>query len=278
MDSEIFYGFISELFIPHINQIARPKLLILDGHGLHLKIDIINLCRENSIHLYCLPPHTTHFFQPLDVVIFQPVKVHFNKITHLKLATLGTSNPISCCKTNFTRIFKEPWESITIALIKKWFQKHGILPLDRDAIDKRCLSGESANTISPQQQSAATSNPNQQPTNSSNQQLPAPEEDQASPMAMHSNPLVATGVIPANLYNSFIFPEMNQPKQKQPGVVTKSHLLTSDEHIQMYDEKISRKRQEGEAKPKKERWAWAEVSRKRTAEKTKQWSQGKRWT
>ena len=58
---------------------------------------------------------------------------------------------------------------------------------------------------------------------------------------------------------------MNQPKQKQPGVVTKSHLLTGDKHIQMYDEKISKKRQEGEAKPKKERWAWAEVSRKNKA-------------
>ena len=241
MDSEIFYGFISKLFIPHINQIAGPKLLILDGHGLHLKIDIINLCRENNIHLYCLPPYTSHIFQPLDVLIFQPVKAHFNKITHLKLATLGTSNPISCCKTNFTRIFKEPWESITIALLKKGFQKCGISPLDGDAINKRSLSGESANTISPQQQSAATSNPNQQPTNSSNQQLPAPEEDQASPTVMHSNPLVATGVIPVNLYNLFIFPEMNQPKQKQPGVVTKSHLLTSDKHIQMYDEKISKK-------------------------------------
>ena len=206
MDSEIFYGFISKLFIPHINQIAGSKLLILDGHGQHLKIDIINLCRENNIHLYCLPPHTTHIFQPLDVVIFQPVKAHFNKVTHLKLATLGSSNPISCSKINFTRIFKEPWESITIALLKKGFQKCGISPLDGDAINKRSLSGESANTISPQQQSAATSNPNQQPTNSCNQQLPAPEEDQASPTAKHSNPLVATGVIPANLYNSFIFP------------------------------------------------------------------------
>ena len=109
MDSELFYGFISKLFIPHTNRIPGPKLLILDGHGSHLNIDIINLCRENNIHLYCLPPHTTHIFQPLDVVIFWPVKAHFNKITqHLKLATLGSSNPINCCKTNFTRIFKEP--------------------------------------------------------------------------------------------------------------------------------------------------------------------------
>ena len=105
-------------------------------------------------------------------MIFRPVKAHFNKITqHLKLATSGSSNPINCSKTNFTRIFKEPWESVTVALIKKGFQKCGISPLDRDAIDKSRLSGKSANTNSPKQQSAATSNPNQQPTTSSNQQL-----------------------------------------------------------------------------------------------------------
>ena len=187
-------------------------------------------------------------------MIFRPVKAHFNKITqHLKLATLGSSNPINCSKTNFTRIFKEPWESVTVALIKKGFQKCGISPLDRDAIDKSRLSGKSANANSPKQQSAATSNPNQQPTTSSNQQLPAPEEYQTSPTATHSNPLVATGVIPANLYNSLIFPEMNQSKQKQPRVVTKSRLLTSDEYIKMYDEKINKKRQEEETKQKKEK-------------------------
>ena len=252
MDTELFHGFISKLFIPYTNQIAGPKLLILDGHGSHLNIDVINLCRESNIHLYCLPPHTTHIFQPLDVVIFRPVKAHFNKITqNLKLATLGSSNPINCCKTNFTRIFREPWESITVALIRKGFEKCGISPLNRDAIDKSRLSGESANTNIPQQQSATMSSPNQQPTTSSNQQLPAPEEDQSSPMATHSNPLVATGIIPANLYNSFIFPEINQSKQKQPRVVTKSRLLTSDEHIEMYNEKMNKKRQEEEAKQKR---------------------------
>ena len=56
--------------------------------------------------------------KPVDVVIFRPVKAHFNKITqHLKLATLGWSHPINCCKTNFTKIFKDPLESITAVLI-----------------------------------------------------------------------------------------------------------------------------------------------------------------
>ena len=54
MNSELFYGFISKLFIPHTNQIAGPKLLILDGHGSHLNIDTINLCRE-------ITPHHSYF-------------------------------------------------------------------------------------------------------------------------------------------------------------------------------------------------------------------------
>ena len=94
-----------------------------------------------------------------------------------------------------------------------------------------------------------------------------PDEDQTSPM--HSNPLVATGVIPANLYNSFVIPEMNHPKQKLPRVVTKSHLLTSDEHVQMYNKKVSKKRQAEEAKQKrKDEWE------QRKAAKEKQKKQG----
>ena len=60
MDSEIFYGFISKLFIPHINQIAGPKLLILDGHGLHLKIDIIFV--EKTIYTYIVYHPTPPIF------------------------------------------------------------------------------------------------------------------------------------------------------------------------------------------------------------------------
>ena len=131
------------------------------------------------------------------------------------------------------------------------------------------LSGKSANTTNnPQQQSATTSNSNQQPTTSSNQDIPIPEEDQPSPTAKHSNPLVATGVIPANLYETFIFPEINQQK-KQPQVNTKSHVLTSDKQMQMYDEKNSKKREAEDAKQKSK-----DERERRKAEKEKQKKQG----
>ena len=43
MDSELFFAFIKKLFIPHTRTVPGPKLLILDGHGSHLKTDVINL-------------------------------------------------------------------------------------------------------------------------------------------------------------------------------------------------------------------------------------------
>ena len=92
-------------------------------------------------------------------------------------------------------------------------------------------------------------------------------------MATHSNPLVATGVIPANLYNWFIFTEMNQSKQKQPRVVTKSRLSTSDEHIKMYDEKINKKGRK--MKPNKKRKNERE-QRKAEREQQKKQSSGVR--
>ena len=60
----LFYVFIDQSFIPKTKHIWGQKLLILDGHGSHLDINTIQLCKANKIHLYCLPPHTTHISTP----------------------------------------------------------------------------------------------------------------------------------------------------------------------------------------------------------------------
>ena len=43
---------------------ARPVLLIEDGHGSHIAIELIELARANEVYLLCLPAHTTHVLQP----------------------------------------------------------------------------------------------------------------------------------------------------------------------------------------------------------------------
>ena len=53
-------------------------MLILDSHTSHTSIELIELTRENNIHLLCLPPHTMHVLQPLDIGVFKSFKANFS--------------------------------------------------------------------------------------------------------------------------------------------------------------------------------------------------------
>jgi hypothetical protein len=56
------------------NTSGKLCLLIYDGHSSHITSDMVEMVAANNIHLFCLPPHTTHRLQPLDVGIFRPVQ------------------------------------------------------------------------------------------------------------------------------------------------------------------------------------------------------------
>lgn len=49
------------------------RLLILDGHASHISTAAIWFCIASKIIPLCLPLHTTHLLQPLDVGIFAPL-------------------------------------------------------------------------------------------------------------------------------------------------------------------------------------------------------------
>lgn len=68
-----------KLFVQAISPI-RPVLLILDGHTSHITINVIEFARANEIHLLCLPSHTSHVLQPLDVGAFKSFKSFFSKV------------------------------------------------------------------------------------------------------------------------------------------------------------------------------------------------------
>jgi hypothetical protein len=49
------------------------RLLIVDGHGSHLTMDLINYRDDYRIVLAIMPPYSTYTLQPLDVVMFKPL-------------------------------------------------------------------------------------------------------------------------------------------------------------------------------------------------------------
>ena len=78
IDSELFLTWLKKILLKHVVS-QRPVLLFTDGHKSHINLDVVDLCRQNDIILFCLPPHTTHALQPLDVSVFKSLKDHYAK-------------------------------------------------------------------------------------------------------------------------------------------------------------------------------------------------------
>ena len=54
-------------------------MLLFDGHVSHVNGEFLTAYRVLSV---CLPPHTTHFSQPLDVSVFSPLKKAYSEVLH----------------------------------------------------------------------------------------------------------------------------------------------------------------------------------------------------
>jgi len=58
----------------YIRKRSRNRLLILDGHESHQSFDFQAYCLQNNIITLCMPAHSSHKLQPLDVACFRPLK------------------------------------------------------------------------------------------------------------------------------------------------------------------------------------------------------------
>ena len=114
---------------------ARPVLLIQDGHGSHVSIDVIELARANNIHLLCLPAHTTHILQPLDVGVFKSFKCFFSKACTINLAQHpGRVITPDILASLVGDVYPQ---SFTPVNIMSGFRKCGIYPLNPAAVKDR---------------------------------------------------------------------------------------------------------------------------------------------
>ena len=128
--TELFYGWIANHFAKHVKQ--RPVVLLIDGHSTHIDIETSKFCKENDIFLYCLPPHSSHITQPLDVGFFGPLKSNW-KIAVAKYRQDHIGDSLS--KKQFASVFKEAWiDTIKPRTIINAFVATGIYPIDKSKI------------------------------------------------------------------------------------------------------------------------------------------------
>ena len=105
--------------------VGAYRLLLLDGHGSHCTREFISFCDEKLIIPFCLPPHTTHLLQPLDVVVFQPLKhFHAEAIDQATRSGCSDFNKIEFLSA-ITSIRSQAFKPTTII---SSFRKTGLLP------------------------------------------------------------------------------------------------------------------------------------------------------
>lgn len=77
MDDELCLDYIIKHFNPHTatkdTSTGTWRMLIVDGHSSHVPYPVVEYGLDHGIVIYCLPPHSTHVMQPLDVACFGPL-------------------------------------------------------------------------------------------------------------------------------------------------------------------------------------------------------------
>jgi hypothetical protein len=137
MSGYIFYKWLDHFFRNlevrgGISQIKR-HLLILDGHGSHVTLDVILKPREHGLDLLTLPSHTSHPLQPLDISVFKPFKTAFRVYRDMWVTK---HKGMRTKKDTLAKwISKSLHAALTPQNIRSGFRAAGIYPFDMTKID-----------------------------------------------------------------------------------------------------------------------------------------------
>lgn len=111
--------------------VSDYRLLILDGHGSHHSTEFELYCKENNIITLCMPPHSSHLLQPLDVGCFSSLKAAYGK----QIEELMRANITHIAKEDFfSAFFSAHLAAMTKENIQGGFRGAGLVPLDPERV------------------------------------------------------------------------------------------------------------------------------------------------
>ncbi len=107
------------------------QLLILDGHESHHSMECEKYCQDHNIITLCMPAHSSHILQPLDVGCFAALKRAYGKEIE-GLMWLYISH---ITKVEFLNSFKVAhFKAMTKENIDGGFRGSGLVPFDPKAV------------------------------------------------------------------------------------------------------------------------------------------------
>ncbi|KAI5069585.1 hypothetical protein GOP47_0015886 [Adiantum capillus-veneris] len=135
MKGELFKAWLQHFDNAITKSIGKDSrhLLILDGHGSHVSLEVVEQAQAAGIDIMTLPTHTSHKLQPLDVSVFKSLKVQFRKERDI-WQQRTTSRQAS--KAELASIVAKAIKtSFTESNIKAGFETTSIWPFNPSAVD-----------------------------------------------------------------------------------------------------------------------------------------------
>ena len=178
----------------------NPTFVILDGHATHVKsLEVVDIARSNGVHIICLPPHSTHRMQPLDVTLMKPLSSKLAREYQLWLrANPGQSLTIYHIAELFNKAYLAACVPETLI---KGFEKTGLYPLNPDvfagqfsASEVTDLSNPSNTELPPAAQTSSGTLPQGTPTSSGTLLQGTPTSSKTLPQGTPSSS--ASGTLP----------------------------------------------------------------------------------
>lgn len=111
--------------------IGTHRLLVIDGHESHHSFEFSKICKEENIIALCMPSHSSHLLQPLDVGCFSPLKRAYGD----EISGLARNHTNHIAKESFLTAFKTAYLKVfTKENIRASFRGAGLVPHDPEAV------------------------------------------------------------------------------------------------------------------------------------------------
>lgn len=140
-NSLIFKKYLQEHFLKYAHRgenAEDPILIMYDGHASHVGQPVVEWARQHNIILMVIPPHTSHFLQPLDVGIFGPMKIAYNSACG---EFLRAHPGQSITRYNICELICKAYSKVnTPSNLIAAFRRTGVCPLNKNVVSSSMLA------------------------------------------------------------------------------------------------------------------------------------------
>ena len=127
--------------------VGKFRLLILDGHESHHSMEFEEYCKKNNIVPLCMPAHSSHRLQPLDVGCFSALKAAYG----IAIEDLMRRYITHISKEDFFPAFYRAFNAaLTPKNIQSGFRGTGLVPFDPEYVISQLDAAQAARTPSPE--------------------------------------------------------------------------------------------------------------------------------